>query len=362
MCAAQSLTSLLETQLMDDIINRDSDILASVDEVVYWWGYDLMSRSPGPAYRDGVFVGTDLDLACFIYALANRGAVINLPKYKGLRARTRREGEMITSAENRHGNVIGLTSNKDVFSFSVRIKDMNVMTSDSVGAFRNFALTDLEGEWYKGWQKIEFLPSADENKFITENQLWTGNMVIFKNFVHPNRWTSFYGQYYFITKAMISRLTEQASHLNREIKRLLEEGIEYPPESTEAPRSHGRTTKEAGKKIKVPAFQVEVDFPELVGEYPTYEATQENLIEITRMRKKMISTTTKLRFATRATELALFKYGQNKMPAWLKDKEWEKGYRQPGKRTDWDRLTFNDDEILGLRKRVWEKTETVAND
>jgi len=362
---AKTLREILETEAMQTIIDRTANIDPTIDEVSSWWGYDLYSRRPGPAYRDGVFVGTDLDLACFMYALAERGAVINLPYYTGLRQKSTKENQRITSARNRHGNIIGLTSNKDVFSFSVRIFDSNVINTDSVGDYRNFSLTNLEGEWYSGWSTIQFMPTAKENNFLHENDLWSGSRVIFKNFVHPNRWTSYFGQYYFITKALINRLDEEAKYLNTQIKRMLDEGLQFPIHAK--PTEWPKTEKEAGKSIKVKAFQTEIDYPDDESEYPTYESTVENLVELSQKRKKLVyNTIPKLRFATRATELAYFKHGQNRMPSWLKDVKWEQGYKLPRKRITWDRLVLFQPKVgsqaVAIRKREYEKSETVSLD
>ena len=106
--------------------------------------------------------------------------------------------------------------------------DQNVIGTDKVGDYRTFSLTDYDGSWYPGWDIIEFVPTLNENKFITENSLWSGNKIMFKNFVHPNRWTSFFGQYYVISKLMIERLAEESKYLNAEIKAMQKEGIKFP--------------------------------------------------------------------------------------------------------------------------------------
>jgi len=362
---ANTLKTVLDTVEMDLIINRGSDIEPVIQKVSEWWSYDLYSRSPGPAYRDGVFVGTDLDLACFLYALAERKAVINIPRYKSMRQKSTKEGQVVTSKDNRHGAITGLSSNKDVFSFSVRIKDMNVITTEEVGDFRNFSLTNLEGEWYKGWDRIQFLPTAPENSFLTESKLWSGNTVIFKNFVHPNRWTSFYGQYYFITKSLIGRLEEEANHLYGQVKRMLDEGIKYP--ETDAPKEWPKTTKEGGKSVKVKAFQVEIDLPENETKFPDLVSNQINLVEATRRRKAYVyGIIPKLRFATRSTELAYYKFGEGRFPSWLKNVQWEQGFKLPRKRIAWDRLVLFQPKVgergVAIRKREYEKSEIVSDE
>lgn len=361
------------------------------------WSVDLYTRKPGPAVtEDGDFVGTDLDLACFMQALVDRQAVVNLPTYTGRRASQKREGERIISKENRHGTLTGLTANREVFSFGVRLIDHNVVQRDpttgkeTVGAPRNFMLVDVDGEWYDGWRCIEFSPSAKENSFLNDKKLWTDNKVVFKNFVHPNRWISFYGSYYFMTKVLIERLEEEAKFLKSEVDRLLKAGFTFP--SGEGPKEWPHSEKVgAEKKIKVNAFEVEVDIPEFSGQYPPYPNSQAGLILASDRRKALVyGVTPRLRFATRSVELAFHKYGfmsttgvmenptaadrdasqtgtiVEKMPAWIKDAAWERDYVLKGKRSKWNRLVLFQpapgQQGVALRYRTWEKTETVAAD
>jgi len=362
---AGTLKTVLESPIMKAIMDRRTDLVETIQKVQAFWGYDLFSRKPGPAYRDGVFVGTDLDLACFLYALVDRKAVIKLPTYRAIRPRSVTEGEVLSSKHNRHGQIVSLVSNMDTFIFSVKIMDMNVMTMDQVGGYRNFAVTDFDGKWYDGWNVIEFLPTAEENRFITDNDLWSGNRISFKNFVHPNRWTSFYGQYYFITKALIARLQDECSFLRALIKDMEQNGVRWPARGNGARKTYPKTTKEAGKKIKVSSLQVEVDIPEPVGSYLGAAFTTENMVQKQHLLDTYRRAITRLQFMTRATELAFYQRGDKVLPAWIKNTEWEEGYVQKGKRTKWDRLVLFQPGVgetgVSIRKRLYEKTEEVSH-
>lgn len=367
---AGTLTSVLDDKLMQAILDRrtsDSEILEISQEVLGFWDYDLFKRKPGPAYREGVFVGTDLDLACFLYALSDRGAVIELPVYKSLRPKTRTEGERVVSKQHRHGKIMGLVSNKDTFIFSVKILDANVVTTSEVGAPRNFAITKFDGDWYEGWHVIIFDPTAKENDFLTKNDLWTGNRVIFKNFVHPNRWTSFYGQYYLKTKALMQRLRDQNQFDRVLVKEMQNCGVKFPSSGKGAPPYAGRkTTKEKGSSIKVAAFEVEVDLP-FQGEFVGCEFTPTNLARLSDRIREYSRIVTKLQFMTRATELAFYnrcKNSEEPMPAWIRNATWQRGYTEKGKRTAWDRLVLFQPAVgelgVSIRKRLYEKSEEVA--
>jgi len=367
---AKTLKSLLDHPVMTTVLDKSANIMEAVEQAQKWWGFDLYSRKPGAALQDGVFVGTDLDLACFLTAIADRGAVINIPTYKSMRPKTIKEGERTVSEFNRHGPVLNLLANKDVFSFSIRIKDANVVTSESVGDYRTYSLTDPSGEWYSGWNTIQWDPSAKENKFLMENKLWTGNRVIFKNFVHPNRWTSFYGKHYFITKALIERLNDEAQYYNLVINALLKGGIQYPETGEGAKKQWPKSSREKGKSVKFTSLQVEVDLPEYINDYPEFEANQETLVSLTQKRRDIITRIIpNLRFATRCTELAFFKNAMTdesyRMPAWLSGgTKWEKDYVPKGKRTKWQRLVLFQpgvgERAVAIRMRTKTKSETMA--
>lgn len=356
-----------------ELLKRICDRSAGINDVIQtlrdYWRYDLYTRHPGPAYfEDGQLVMTDLDLACFMSALAERHAVINLPTYKRRRAKTVREGEHVVSATNRHGQIVGLVANQESFAFGVLINDANVMTAggggaDGIGAYRNFLLTNLDGKFWEGWDRIEFLPTAKENDFLTDRKLWTGHTLYFQNFVHPNRWISLYGSYYFLTKALIQRLEEESTFLRTERKRLTALGYGGNGHGeAAAPATKKTTLKEESVPTKITAFQAEVDVPMSGAFMP-----QDNLANVSRLLKQYADALSALRFAARASELAFAKYhGEDRRPGWLKTAAWEDGYVQPGKRIKWRRLVVKDlrpegqDFDLAIRYRLWTKTERIA--
>lgn len=360
---AETLTTILENPTMKAIMDRNYPIDNIIGEVVSWWRYDMSKRKPGPAYINDEYVGTDLDLACFLFELAERNAVINIPQYKGMRGKTLREGEVVLSSDNRHGQIIGLTANKNVFSFSIRIKDMNVVNVDGVGEYRNFSITDLDGDWYEGFKNLGFIPTAKENKFLLENDMVVDNKIDFTTFVHPNRWSSMFGQHYFITKALLNRVKEEAGYYYKEIKAMLDEGVKYPVK--DEPKEWPKTEKGETKKIKVLSFEVDLEYPDNDTKYPEYKHTKKNLVELTNKRNYLLyNVSSKLTFALRTVEYAYHKFGHNRLPAWLKNVDWEEGYTEKGKRTKWDRVILFQPEVgktgVSIKKRLYETTQEVA--
>jgi len=362
---AQSLMNILIHPVVMDTLNRTSDITNSMNEALSWWDYDLLSRRPSPAYNeDGIFTGTDLDMACFLYALAERDAVINLPVYKSMGKSKTRTDEALTSKADRHGKIIGIGANKNFFSFNIKILDQNVVGQDYVGAPRTFSLTDYTGSWHKGWKEIQFVPTMKENGFITENKLWSGYKIIFTNFVHPNRWTSFFGKYYVISKLMIERLEDEAKYYNAVMKQMKEAGIKFPYE--EGPESHEYEYGDS-KQMKFNAYEAEIFIPEceITGEYSKIEFNQANLVATYEKRKILNKAISKLRFMTRATEYAHY-VNPRAMPAWLQNVMWEEGFVKPKGRTKWRRLKLFQPAVgvqsVSILERQYEKAQTVSAD
>jgi len=359
---------LMEEPIVQVILDRTTNLDEAIEEVRSWWSYDLFNRKPGPAYtEDGVFKGTDLDMACFLYELAERGAAINLTgEYKSFRQTKFKEGEMLTSKENRHGILKGLVSNKEFFTFSISVEDQNVMTTDGTGEDRTFSLTDFKGNWYPGWKEIQFLSTAKENQWLHEHNIISGeNKIVFKHFIHPNRWTSFYGVKYFITKLLLQRMTEEASHYYKNIKAMEKEGITFPPSDGYKPKkSFTDKSVDGGKQINVDAFEVEVDYPDNDTEFPEIEFNSENYAKYYRRRNNYIfGVGRKLRFMTRATEFAHYK-NPDRFPHWIKGAEWNHEYKQKGGKKVWSRLVLCQPENfklgLALRKRSWSKSTRVS--
>ena len=116
---ATSIKTLMEHPIVLETLNLNSDITPAAKKAMDFWGYDLFNRRPCPAYDEyGIFQGTDLDLACFMYSMVNREAVINIPQYTGMRQKKTRADQVVTSAANRNGKIVGVQANKDFFTFS----------------------------------------------------------------------------------------------------------------------------------------------------------------------------------------------------------------------------------------------------
>jgi hypothetical protein len=381
---AQTLKDIPNNELYRRILDGTDPVDDVIEAMKKHWSYDLYTRRPSPALlENGALKPTDLDLACFLSALIDRKAVINIPSYTSRRAPTKKAGEHVISKHNRHGHVTGLTSNKEVFSFSIRIFDMNVMKSDgeggdSIGAYRNFMLVDLEGDWYDGWRRIEFVPSRKENSFLEDKSLWTGNVVYFDKFIHPNRWISFYGQWYVLTKILVQRLREEASFRRAEVKEMMASGVAQGDAGKGDSVEFEPVEKGESKPISVLAFEAEVDC-DAISPFTPSPQTAEGLANAkARAHRLQYTDIPELSFAVRATEMAFSDRAklfdrisgtdgtlgdfEEPFPSWIRGAKWDHSYKI--KRTVWNRLVLTQHvpfaQGLALRYRVREKTERVA--
>lgn len=366
--------------MLTRLTDRGAEIRNTLNRLVEVWSFNLADRKPGVAYVDeeGVPV-TDLDLACFMSALVDRRAVINLPKYHARRAATKTEGQYVVSAENRHGRVTGLTSHQEVFSFGIRIEDANVVVAnadgeESIGAHRSMMLQDYDGTWHEGWETISLLP-AGLDKEVFEQLSGAAAHVKFQYMIHPLRWPSFYGKPHLLAMIADKRISDEMRFLKAEIKRIRDALNIAPPTYAKS------ETVGASESKTFLAFEAAVDGErgELHGEYAPYETTTEGLDLAISKEKRYRQLQGILRFQMRATQFAFVQEaltkqipkdqlkdwlkgdvtGEPRKPSWVNGKKWECGWKEKPKATNrWARMEIA--EGLWLRFRTWDKSMRVA--
>lgn len=322
--------------------------------VMSWKG-----RNPASALDEsGNFQGTDLDLLSFLVPVVDRGAVIEIPRYRNRRQVVVREGERKIGS-SQFGRLTGLISHRDVHSFSVRIYDNTIVAQDSetgkeeIGAHRNYMIVDCDGHWYHGWDRICWNPSAEENRFLAEKGLWTGNTVYFHYYVYPSRWQSVFSAQHLINKMLVARLDDEAAFYRQEMKRL--EALGYTlPEGEQPIVYKGKT-----RPIQVQALKMELDLPEFSGTYAIPPENQEGLVAAYRLQKYLTYTLKPLvQFGVRADEAAYFQFGNGRVANWMRGRTWRPGYKLPGGRTEWNLMTLSSD--VALRCRIKTVTQRVS--
>ena len=358
-----SLENEYARMIMDRSVKIDEDTIAAImgQSLMTWVG-----RNPAPALdSDGNFQGTDLDLLSFLMPMADRGAVIEISHYHNRRQIVRRANERKIGS-NQFGVLTRLVSHKNVLSFSVGIHDETIVRRDSqtgrerIGAPRNYMIIDCDGHWYEGWDRIVWDPSAEENQFLTEKDLWSGNSVVFKYYVHPNRWQSVFGAPYLLQKMLIERLNDEAQFYGAEAARLEAMGISYPPGLGEGkffstpPEHQGETMP-----IKINTIEMVLDIPEFFGSYAPVSKNSNGLAGASNHAKRLIYTVRPfVQFCVRANEAAYFKFGQSKVAHWMHDRQWVSGWRTPNGRIAWNLMPLSND--MALRYRIKTITQQVS--
>lgn len=357
-----NLSNVYANTIMDRGAMITEDFVdAIIGQSIFGWE----GRTPTRALdHDGNFQITDLDLLSFLVPISERGAVIELPTYRSRRATVSKANERHIGNGNRFGAVTGLISNQDVFSFSIRIWDNTIVVRDpetereTIGAFRNFMLVDVTGKWHDGWENIVWDPTAKENNFLNENDLWTGNTVYFKNAVHPNRWQSIFGAPYLLLKMLVERLRDEGTFYRQEVKRLEslglrlygDGGVHYKPNEVVSTTEH--------KKIKVETMEAVLDTPQFIGNYQTVPDTRVGLAVAYNHQKQLTWTfKPKVQLIVRADELAYFLHGNGRIASWMSGRAW-RDFTPPRGRIVWNQMVLASD--MAYRYRYKTVTETVA--
>jgi len=354
---------------LSKITDRTQDVKDITEKLMSEWDLHIEGRA-----ADG------LDMASLLYSLYRRSAYVTLPNYRASSVKsTVKTGTVVTSKENRNGPLHSLVSNKETLSFSIKIKDNNVVNLETGvgGEPHNFRIIDHDGSWYSGYAGLNFNPDTEELKVLSQI---TNHELALKNFIHPNRWVSLYGSPYITAKALMLRLNDRASFLKLDTRRILPFiTFDTPPQKT----AYESVEKGSVVKKKVESIEVKLDIPEFTGNYAPIESSIEGydpekdiaeydnakLLEVFKAASDernviIYSIIPQIQFLTRATEFAFYKYGRNgteKFPAWVQNLSWERGVKFPRKRIEWNRLTLTDD--TALRYRIVERTvnEKVEN-
>jgi hypothetical protein len=368
MIYAKSLGNLLSDNEMEKMLNRHEETTPVYEHMRKRWTTELFERSPTPAYRYGEYKGTNLDMVSMLNTLAGREAVINFPEYRSKGVARKNEDEWIVSSKNRHGKLLGLIGKRDTFSFSARIEDQNVvdLQENKTGKYRNFLLTDSDGNFYAGARTIEIPSHKDISRFLdayglplrqydmSRKERMSGSKVVrFHNFVQPNLWQAFFSADYIKAKALEKRLEDEGKHYRNAAS-----GIKRSLGLDELQIQHWQS--EPGVTQKITTLEAELDTPGFRGSYEPVRFSENGMEQaLAKANGISYSILPRLRFNTRAVELAFFKYGKNGElnPGWSVP-DIEEGYKLPGKRTEWNRMQIDDD--LSLRYRILERTERVS--
>ena len=370
--ASKAIETLYNDNIFKIIRDKSSDEIFNIIPIVEnYWTFDLEKRSPNVIFEEDGTKITDLDMLTFLYSLKNRHAVIKIPKYKSLRAYdpTKVKEVVINTSKDRHGKILKLTSNENTFNFSVMLNDMTIMTSSDVGKARLFTITDFDGNWYDGWETIDFIPDVKENQYIIEHYLTDNqNKITFDTFISNQRWVTFFSKHYILTKCLIQELKERAQHYYKIMTDMKKSKlIKFTPTTKDIPTGNmfddsSDKIKKEKKSIVATAFNVEIDLLDNTSEYAKIDYTIEEYLRIKQLRNDIIHKYCPiLQVMTRAAEYGHFKNPDLK-PSWITE-NWEHRYKLSGKQLEWDKLVLlnNDNGYISIRKRTFDKKETVSD-
>ncbi len=206
-------TDPLKNKTVLAILDRTTDIYPLFNKIKKYWKYNILDRKPHPALNeDCEFIGTNLDIVCILSALADIESWINIPEYALVRERTHHPNQTVISEKNRHGKVIRVEGNKNNLSLNVLIKDKNVIDNTNIDndPYRKFAITNMYGYLYEGWNTIEFQPPEEWKqhfkKFKVENEI--GKIEV-QYAVHPAIVMSYFGTNNSGVQSLIQRTEEE---------------------------------------------------------------------------------------------------------------------------------------------------------
>lgn len=324
---AQTILAVIELRdpLVQQIVDRRVPVTGEmVDEAIHRGLFGWTHRTPKPAYKDGKLPRTDFDLLSLLVALAERRALIKLPNYVPIRPKTKTIGERRVG--DRFGHIVELVPNSGAFSFSVRIVDHGIATSDGRGRERSsaphtYALVGLDGS-VRQEVRIEFKPDHEETAFFQRLGVLPRNVNALQHdsAVHFSRRQSLSGAPYLIMKLFLDRIEDEMRHCDTEIVRLKRAGFRSGGSSARS-RIVGPTTS-----IKVETMIATLEHPDFVGSYQAYPTDQAGLQAVVARLQALRQFANRLRFVTRADELAYHLYGYEDRYVnhqWLPDLAWE---------------------------------------
>jgi len=283
---------------------------------------------------------TDMDLASFLVELAKAPqSVIELPAYST--ALPRAIDETVTNlSERRYGQLLGLSSHRDHFSFGVTLEDVSLMQrssleADSIGAPRTFLILDHNGYWHEGWRGIGWQPKKVERAFrerfdLLEDPYHKG----YQYFVHPKRVWSIYSRAHLLLKLCHERLVEESEARTKSHQ----SGHESPAALTAAGKPEIRTT-----------FTMKLYGLKWTGEFQSTPLTVSEAMYYSWYERTM-------QFFVRANEYAWYQYGlKDKVVAtWIKGLSWDIPHSDKYQEAGWLHLPHRTS--LSFRKDIIVKT------
>ena len=380
---AKSLYGISEDWRVQGSLDRSTDIGPIVASTLEGWQVDLYKLNPTPSYNeDGEFTGTSLSMYHLLRELEKRQPVMIVRAFSGNRGEKERSDQEVVSQDNRRGPYAGLMSNS-THGFNIKLRqDYNVIQElegerHKVGAPRYLTIIKDFGEPHEGFKGLEYTATTKENDWFREKGIiLEPDMDNFQHFVPPQMAFSFMGSKYVTAKIVEERVTEESKYHRALAQQLRDAGISL---GDSRGIEYETTYKGPTKPVKGKVLEAIIEHPSIEGDYRLKGRTREGEIveyrsmpdeeedlksilrHSSREATKLAEDQRRLRTHYRAVELAMRDYGfkdqenyeREIQPSWNVP-EWQRDYKQEGKRKRWNKMSFNKD--IGLLYRVVEKT------
>jgi hypothetical protein len=236
----------MNNEIVKEIFDYSKPIDKYILRFLERWQVDLEKRTPSPIYKENIngypeYCGTDIDLFGFFMGMASKRYIANIPDYARRTPSTVRSDEWRLTGSP-HGQVFAVISREDAHSFSIRIRDFDVMRKESdtkqrIGLPKNIMVVDYTGRLYEGFRQIQLVATERQRgllksygvQYEESERIFKGQPFVFTHFVFPALCKIFYSHHYIIPKFLAERCDVEGDLHKKRAEYLKKQGIKLPP-------------------------------------------------------------------------------------------------------------------------------------
>lgn len=263
---------------------------------------------------------TSLDILSLLVELKNRGARVSIDEYQNRTPWKVVAGQQHVGGTKRYGQIVGLISNRDHLSFSIRIRDESLHLADDQSderRLRSYMIVDYDGSWNEQWNGFDWEKTDQEIAYLTRRKLLVDGEVSFKDYVHVNRRQSIFGAPYMLLKLLLLRIEDELEFRKAEKSHI--EDMQSFEEVRGLPGVQCLATGPSSS-ISAPTFTVLLNGLACRGEYTPY--AYDECVAMIKLLRSILRP--QVQFVVRADEAAFYRHGlqRNFVANWIKDTAW----------------------------------------
>ncbi len=248
---------------------------------------------------------TSLDILSLLVELQRRGARVQIDEYQNRTPWKILSGQQHVGSTKRYGPIVGLVSNQEHLSFSIRIKDESLHVASGQpeeNSHRSYMMVDYDGSWHQGWDGFDWDKTDEEVAYLNRHGLLVGDTVAFRDYVHTNRRQSIFGAPYMLLKLILMRIEDELIFRKEEKKN--SKDIERFAGDGEPPRCYCVATGPS-QSISAPTFKVALNGLSCRGTYESlsYRDCCAMIALLERVLRPQVQ------FVVRADEAAFYRHG-----------------------------------------------------